>query len=145
MEGLVKSVEDLARALAGPAAAADAALSPGSRLATMLKEALAANTIGGRVEDDSRLRAAAADLAQAQKAWSDVGEVPDEMRRPLADRFQRAARQVSERVSAGLRSDSGARWSNRPAGSPRPRDDGRRGPRHDAPGRSDRKPNAGRP
>ena len=33
-------------------------LTPATRLAAMLKEALAANTIGGKVEDDSRWRAA---------------------------------------------------------------------------------------
>ena len=67
MEALVRRIEDLAGSLAGPAAAAaDAALSPAMRLAAMLKEALAANTIGGKVDDDSRWRAAAEDVRQAQ-------------------------------------------------------------------------------
>jgi hypothetical protein len=129
MEALVKKVEDLARALAGPAASPDAALSSSSRLAAMLKEALAANTIGGRVEDDSRLRAAAADLAQAQTAWSQVGEVPDEVRRPLADRFQRAARQITDRVGPGPRSEGGARTQGDSGSSGRPRDARRPPPR----------------
>jgi len=59
MEALVKKIEDLAASLNGPASAPDANLSPANRLAAMLKEALAANTIGGKVEDDSRWRAAA--------------------------------------------------------------------------------------
>ena len=42
----------------------------------MLKEALAANTIGGRAGDDSRWRAAAEELRQAQAAWSRLGPVP---------------------------------------------------------------------
>ena len=45
------------------------------RLAAMLKEALAANTIGGKVDDDSRWRAAAEDVRQAQAAWSRLGPV----------------------------------------------------------------------
>ena len=59
MEALVSKVEALAASLSGPAAAAsEAAVSPTTRLAAMLKEALAANTIGGKPDDDSRVRAA---------------------------------------------------------------------------------------
>ena len=42
----------------------------------MLKEALAANTIGGKVDDESRRRAAQEDVRQAQASWSRVGPVP---------------------------------------------------------------------
>ena len=63
----------------------------------MLKEALAANTIGGKVEDDSRFRAAAEEVRQAQAAWSRIGPVPDDVRRPLADRFQRALRRITDK------------------------------------------------
>jgi hypothetical protein len=97
-ESLVKRVEDLAASLGGPADRTDAALPPTTRLAVMLKEALAANTIGGRVDDDARWRAAADEVRQAQTAWSRVGPVPDAVRRPLADRFQRASRQVLDRA-----------------------------------------------
>ena len=73
-----------------PRPSADAALSPTTRLAAMLKEALAANTIGGKVDDDSRWRAAAEDVRQAQAAWSRIGPVPDagapRARRPLPAR-----------------------------------------------------------
>ena len=91
MEALVQRMEDLATSLAGPAAAAgDAALSPTTRLAAMLKEALAANTIGGKVDDDSRLRAAQEEVRQAQASWSRIGPVPEAARRaPRPDRFQR--------------------------------------------------------
>ncbi len=100
METLVKRLEELAQSLAGPQAAADAALSPTTRLAMMLKEALAANTIGGKVDDDSRWRAAAEDVRQAQAAWSRIGPVPEDARRPLADRFARACRRITERPTA---------------------------------------------
>jgi hypothetical protein len=100
METLVKRLEDLAVAIAGPPAASDASLSPTNRLAAMLKEALAANTIGGKVEDDSRLRAAAEEVRQAQAAWTRIGLVPDDVRRSFADRFHRAARRINDKVTA---------------------------------------------
>jgi hypothetical protein len=98
MEGLVKRVEDLAASVAGPPEAADPTLSPTSRLAAMLKDALAANTIGGKVDHDSRLRAAAEEARQAQAAWSRIGPVPDDERRALVDRFQRALKKITERA-----------------------------------------------
>jgi hypothetical protein len=98
MEALVKRMEDLAHSLAGGAAAAgDATLSPTARLAAMLKEALAANTIGGKVDEDSRWRAAAEDVRAAQASWSRLGPVPDDVRRALGDRFQRACRVITDR------------------------------------------------
>ena len=101
MEAIVRRIEELAGSLAGPASAAtDAALTPATRLATMLKEALAANTIGGKVDEDSRWRAAAEEVRQAQSSWSRIGHVPEETRRSLADRFQRACRRINERAAA---------------------------------------------
>jgi hypothetical protein len=110
METLVRRVEDLASSIAGPAAAqaeADAAMSPTVRLAAMLKEALAANTIGGRVDDDSRTRAAAEEVRQAQASWSRIGPVPDDVKRALADRFQRAVRRINDRMAAKSGKPSG--------------------------------------
>jgi hypothetical protein len=74
----------------------------------MLKEALAANTIGGRADEDSRLRAAAEEVRQAQASWSRLGPVPDEVRRGLSERFQRACRKIGERVNAARSVRSGA-------------------------------------
>ena len=99
MEALVTKVEALATSLSGAPGGVEEAVSPTTRLAAMLKEALAANTIGGKGDDDSRLRAAQEELRQAQAAFSRIGNVPDEARRPLADRFQRAVRKVSERTN----------------------------------------------
>jgi uncharacterized protein DUF349 len=109
MESIVKRIEDLATSLAGPAsAAADAALTPATRLAAMLKEALAANTIGGKAEDDSRWRAAAEEVRQAQQSLSRIGQIPEAARRALADRFQRASRRISERAGgAGMAGRAG--------------------------------------
>src|SRR5262249_55860525 len=108
MEAIVRRMEELANSLAGPAPAADLSLSPTSRLAAMLKDALAANTIGGKAEDDSRLRAATEEVRQAQASFSRIGLVPDEARRALADRFQRAIRRISERTTVGRSGASGA-------------------------------------
>jgi hypothetical protein len=66
----------------------------------MLKEALAANTIGGRVDEDSRARAAAEELRQAQASWSRIGPVPEDVKRVLADRFQKASRRINDRITA---------------------------------------------
>ena len=97
METIVQRIEALAKSIGGPASAgADAALSPTARMAAMLKEALAANTIGGKTDDDSRFRAAADDVRQAQAALSRIGPVPDQVRRALADRFQRATRRIGD-------------------------------------------------
>ena len=64
----------------------------------MLREALAANTIGGKVDDDSRMRAAVEEVRQAQAAWARIGPVPEHVRRGLVDRFDRACRRVTERA-----------------------------------------------
>jgi hypothetical protein len=97
METLVRKMEELAASLAGPAVA-DQSLSPTNRLAAMLKDALAANTIGGKVDHDARLRAAAEDVRQAQSSFARLGSVPDAVRRPLSDRFHRAVKSISERA-----------------------------------------------
>ncbi len=113
MDALVRRVETLASSLGGPAAAGGDALSPTTRLAAMLKEALAANTIGGKVDEESRWRAAEEDVRQAQASWSRLGPVSEETRRALADRFQRACRRVLERPGASL----GSGGAGRPSGS----------------------------
>ena len=119
MESLVQRMEDLANAVASPAGAGgatDAAMSPTSRLAAMLKEALAANTIGGKADDDHRLRAANEEVRQAQATWSKIGPVPDTARRSLADRFQRAIRRIADRAGAASKVGAGV---GRPIGSAR--------------------------
>jgi hypothetical protein len=60
----------------------------------MWREALAANTIGGRIDEDAKWRAAAEDVREAQAAWSRVGYVPHAIKTPLAQRFERAAKRV---------------------------------------------------
>jgi hypothetical protein len=108
MEALVKRMEDLAASVSGPASTIDEGLSPTSKLAAMLKDALAANTIGGKVDVDSRLRAASDEVRQAQASWSRIGFVPEDTRRELADRFQRAIKKIADRAAAAARVPAGA-------------------------------------
>jgi len=94
METLVTRVEELVASLGGGPSGSNAEMSP-QRLASMLKEAMAANTIGGKVDVESRRRAVQEEARQAQASWSRIGHVADEDRRVLTDRFQRALRQIS--------------------------------------------------
>jgi hypothetical protein len=104
MEGLVRRMEELANSAApSGGAAGDAALSPTTRLAEMLREALAANTIGGKVDEESRMRAAAEEVRQAQASWARIGPVPDDVRRALTDRFARACRRITDRAGGAGR------------------------------------------
>ncbi len=103
MEALVRRMEELAGSLAGGAGAGAAGLSPTTRLAAMLKEALAANTIGGKVDEESKVRAASEEVRQAQASWTRIGPVADATRRPLADRFQRALRRIADATTPKAR------------------------------------------
>jgi hypothetical protein len=44
------------------------------------------------------MRAAAEDVRQAQSSWSRIGSVPEDARRQLSERFQRAVKTISERA-----------------------------------------------
>ncbi len=92
MEDLCVKIERLVSS-SGPR---DAVAAPATRLAEMLREALAANTIGGRVDEESRWRAAAEEVKRAQAAWPRIGPVPEDAHRALANRFQRACRRFFE-------------------------------------------------
>jgi Domain of Unknown Function (DUF349) len=112
LEALCKRVEGLAASASAQESAGDETASPATRLAAMLKEALASNTIGGKVDEGARWRAAAEEVRQAQAAWTRVGPVADEVRRPLAERFDRACRFILGK--AGI--PAGGRQGNKPSG-----------------------------
>ena len=59
-------------------------------LAMMLREALAANTIGGRAGEETKWRAMAEDVRAAQASWNRLGPVPGDVGRQLTDPFHRA-------------------------------------------------------
>ncbi len=99
MEKLLAKVEAL---LPGEETAAPRAadLSPAEKLARQWREALAANTIGGRgakqENDEARWRTAEQDVRAAQQQWLRLGPVPAAIGKPLTDRFNRAVRQFFE-------------------------------------------------
>jgi hypothetical protein len=64
--------------------------SPAVILAMQWREALAANTIGGRVDDEAKWRNAAEEIRKAQAAWKRIGPVPEPVAKELSERFQRA-------------------------------------------------------
>jgi hypothetical protein len=90
MEALCVRVENCLMREPEPTAAA----TPTAILAARLREALAANTIGGRPNsrqaEESKWRAAVDDVKDAQAAWRRLGPVPGDAGRALADRFQHA-------------------------------------------------------
>lgn len=85
MEKLCSTVESLVESSTGGAGS-----SPVAILAAQLREALAANTIGGRVNDESRWRASLDEVRNAQAAWRRIGPVPRQVERNLSNRFRRA-------------------------------------------------------
>jgi hypothetical protein len=85
----------------------------GETLARRLKEALAANTMGGAAEADARRRAQAEEVESARAAWKRLGHVPGELGAELEARFETAcarfqalpkppARRAQSRVGAGI-------------------------------------------
>ena len=86
-----------------------------------LREALAANTIGGRVDEERDGRRASYEVRAAQDAWRQVGFVPDADVAPLAARFQRACQRFygNRRPSSSGPGQPGARGPG--PGPPRPR------------------------
>ncbi|HEV8202282.1 MAG TPA: DUF349 domain-containing protein [Candidatus Polarisedimenticolia bacterium] len=134
MQDLVAKVEKLAPSAGS--APDTSGLTPGERLASMWREALATNTMGGRIADESRARAAAEEARRAQAAWQRLGYVPEPERRRLQQAFDRACRAIfSARGADGPTGPEGR--DRRPGGDGRPRGGGRGGdgrPRGKGPG-----------
>jgi hypothetical protein len=64
----------------------------------MLREALASNTIGGRAGEESKWRAMADEVRQAQASWSRLGPVPGDTGRQLTERFHKACNRFFEQM-----------------------------------------------
>ena len=110
MERLCTRVEALTaeQASAQPAAGSQA-------LAEMLREALAANTIGGRAGEESKWRSMAEEVKQAQASWNRLGPVPGEAGRALTDRFHRACSRFQDQYRRKMPSQQAQR--GRPVGT----------------------------
>jgi hypothetical protein len=113
MEDLCERVEKL---IPADARGIDKSASPATRLATMWVEALASNTIGGKVAQEAKWRTAEEELKKAQSGWRRIGYVPDETRRSLAERFDKACRSFTEKRPPAPRVDPPPRQSRGPRG-----------------------------
>jgi hypothetical protein len=90
LEKLCETVE----ALVAERPARDQAASPAELLARQLREALASNTMRGRVDEGARRRELKEKVAAAQAAYNRLGPVPGEEGRALRQRFQDACRRL---------------------------------------------------
>jgi hypothetical protein len=88
-------------------------------LADMLREALASNTIGGRAGDESKWRAMAEDVRQAQASWMRLGPVPGEAGHQLATRFNKACSRFFDQYRRHAPQEPHGRRSGRPEGARR--------------------------
>jgi hypothetical protein len=139
-DALCREVENIGKETARGAAAGG---SSAAALAALLKESLAANTIGGRVSDESRIRAAADRVRRAQGAWRDLGPMPGEAGRAFETRFQRACRrffdehpevrQMHTPPQGGRRDQRPPRPDQRDQRPPRPRPPSQGPARQDGP------------
>jgi hypothetical protein len=86
-------------------------------LADMLREALAANTIGGRAGEETKWRSMADEVRQAQSAWSRLGPVPGDAGRQLAERFHRACNRFFDQLRRRVPPQSQPQRGGRPVGA----------------------------
>jgi hypothetical protein len=86
-------------------------------LAEMLREALAANTIGGRAGEENKWRAMADEVRQAQAAWSRLGPVPGESGRQITERFHRACNRFFEQYRRKVPVQQQPQRGGRPVGA----------------------------
>ena len=124
--------EEVETAVAGPSKPSEAGSSPAATLAALLRESLAANTIGGRVNEDAKLRVVADKVRRAQQQWRDLGPAFGEAAVALEGRFHHAVRRFFDRHPELRHAPSDG---PRPGGPPRHggggRPDGPRGDRGD--------------
>jgi hypothetical protein len=111
MEKLVTRVEGFLTEAAPPPANSSQAL------ASMLREALASNTIGGRAGEESKWRSMAEDVRQAQASWSRLGPVPGESGRELNERFHKAVTRFFDQYRRKVPPQQTASRGARPVGT----------------------------
>ena len=92
MEKLLARVE----AYLGDIRETQAGQSQAEMLAAKLRSALASNAMGGRVNEDSKWRAAADAVKEAQSAWQRLGPLAGSEARALDARFRDACRRVMD-------------------------------------------------
>jgi hypothetical protein len=124
MQQLCDDVENVTK---GVVPTAQLGATSAAALATLLKEKLAANTIGGRVNEEAKARAAFERVRHAQQAWRDLGPVLGQEGHQLESRFHKAVRRFFEqhpqfeqahRPHGGDRGDRGGRRPQHHGGRP---------------------------
>jgi DNA polymerase III psi subunit len=110
-ESLIGRVERLLEDLAP--AGASATFGTTEELAARLRDALAANTIGGREAAEARWHSATSEVEAAQAAWRRLGPIPGAEGRALRERFDAACRRFFELRPQPSRSRAGARRPSR--------------------------------
>lgn len=115
MEKLVAKVEALVRDAheSGPASAAQT--SQTELLAARLRSAFATNAMGGRASEDTKWRANADLVKDAQGAWARLVPLGDPAARALESRFREACRRVLDHARRQGSGSSGARRGANPA------------------------------
>ncbi len=93
-EKLIARVEGLLEDLAPEGGAAT--IGSSEELAARLREALAANTIGGREAAEARWHSATSEVETAQSGWRRLGPMPGAEGRALVERFDRACQKFFE-------------------------------------------------
>ena len=111
MEKLCVRVEGFLNESAAPAPNSSQAL------ADMLREALAANTIGGRAGEENKWRTMAEDVRQAQASWTRLGPVPGDSGRALNERFHRATSRFFDLYRRKVPQQQAAPRGARPVGT----------------------------
>jgi hypothetical protein len=118
MEKLIAKVENLIKE-EKPVATANKSAT--ELLAERLRSALASNAMGSRA-DDTKWRAAATTVEEAQDAWQRIAPVPGEDTRALEARFKAACKRVMDQVklhvSPPVGGPGGGFGGGRPGGRP---------------------------
>jgi hypothetical protein len=122
MEKLVTKVEGLVRDSKSDSAAQVQQTTQTELLAAKLRSAFATNAMGGRAGEDSKARASADLVKDAQGAWSRLVPLSDPAARALEARFREACRRVLDNArrqgGGGATSGGGRRGAGQP-GLPR--------------------------
>jgi hypothetical protein len=120
MEKLVARVEALVE---DTEETSEEPLSQAEMLAAKLRTALASNAMGGRVNEDSKWRAAADAVRDAQSAWQRLPPIDTPQVRTLESRFRDACRRVNEHTRRHRQpAPSHGSRSGESRSHPRPRD-----------------------
>jgi hypothetical protein len=110
-EKLIARVEGLLEDLAPESRAAS--IGTAEELAARLRDALAANTIGGKEAAEARWHSATSEVETTQSAWRRLGPMPGSEGDALAERFERACGRFFELRPRPERPRAGARRPSR--------------------------------